>query len=408
VVVFLLGSVVGACTTSAPAGDMGTYSPTPIPASSVPGSPTPSPTAIPSLKPCTAGAVTRYRIPSQDGVQILTGSAAFSSKDAWAVGERFSGQQDPVVPNRFALIEHWDGHSWSIADTPNTGRGALFVSVSGVSGDDVWAVGSFYEKTPGRIGRKLTPLVEHWNGRSWRIVPSLKPRGGEFNGVAALGPRDVWTVGSNWILRQGTSTEQTLTEHWDGLRWRVVPSPNLDDGSILKAVSAVSPNDVWAIGASYMGFGEISRSRALVEHWNGNSWTLVATPATPATGPSPGIAEAVAALSPTDVWIGWRHNLLRWNGASWTTAPSTGDLVQTLAGPRSNDLWAGGNVLAHWDGHSWTTTAIKPGLPRGSKFNAIGLTRRGDVFAVGGLGRLFSKRFPGGHQHPFAVRQCAG
>ena len=40
--------------------------------------------------------------------------------------------------------------------------------------------------------------------------------------VAAIGPNDVWAVGSY----TGTGGYQTLTEHWDGGQWSIVPSPN--------------------------------------------------------------------------------------------------------------------------------------------------------------------------------------
>src|SRR5215475_5155211 len=41
--------------------------------------------------------------------------------------------------------------------------------------------------------------------------------------VAALGEFDAWAVGTHRPLPKGI---YPLTEHWDGQRWRLVPSPN--------------------------------------------------------------------------------------------------------------------------------------------------------------------------------------
>ncbi|HYS44322.1 MAG TPA: hypothetical protein VEM32_10130, partial [Geobacteraceae bacterium] len=60
----------------------------------------------------------------------------------------------------------------------------------------------------------------------------------EFESVAALAPDDVWAVGS----RQPSFAEfQPLIEHWDGTAWSVVPGPYLNgDTNILYGVSGSS------------------------------------------------------------------------------------------------------------------------------------------------------------------------
>src|SRR3954466_3149445 len=52
--------------------------------------------------------------------------------------------------------------------------------------------------------------------------------------------------------------------------WNVVPSPNrgtLDN--YLRGVTAVSANDIWAVGFYYNG----SVQRTLTEHWDGTNWS---------------------------------------------------------------------------------------------------------------------------------------
>jgi hypothetical protein len=64
-------------------------------------------------------------------------------------------------PNR-TLALHWDGATWLQVKTPNIGRGILanaLYSVSGVSSNDMWAVG---------IGQQA--ITVHWDGARWTTV----------------------------------------------------------------------------------------------------------------------------------------------------------------------------------------------------------------------------------------------
>jgi hypothetical protein len=222
-----------------------------------------------------------------------------------------------------------------------------------------------------------------------------------LTGVAAFSGRDVWAVGEQFNGRSSDPGGQlTLIEHWDGRRWRVVPSPNQDDGSI-QGVSAISSNDVWAVGASYVGFSEVSSARALVEHWDGKAWTRVPGPNTDGLGAYSGIIGTVATIGPRDIWISWDNHVFRWDGRAWTELHPAGRVLPLAdRGPRG--VWAGGTALSNWDGKRWTRIAMKPGLPKGSAFNAVALSPSRDVWTVGGLGYAM------GHQHPFAIRVCAG
>src|SRR5690348_15048662 len=89
-------------------------------------------------------------------------------------------------------------------------------------------------------------LTEHWDGVQWNVVPNPNPPGTQvsnLNGVSAVSSNDVWAVG-----RWGDgSYDHTLMKHWDGVQWSVVPSPDVDLGTNwLYDVSAIATNDVWA------------------------------------------------------------------------------------------------------------------------------------------------------------------
>jgi hypothetical protein len=67
----------------------------------------------------------------------------------------------------------------------------------------------------------------------------------------------------------------TLTEHWTGTSWSVVPSPNpFSTFSHLAGVAAVASNDIWAVGYGARG-GDF---KTLAIHWDGSAWGVGANP----------------------------------------------------------------------------------------------------------------------------------
>ena len=81
----------------------------------------------------------------------LQAAAVLSACNAWAVGfSNNGGGQQP-------LIEHWNGSSWKVVPAPDTGgtSGSL-ASVRAVSASSVWAVGTY--DTAMRRDRKSTRL----------------------------------------------------------------------------------------------------------------------------------------------------------------------------------------------------------------------------------------------------------
>src|SRR5206468_2921576 len=136
--------------------------------------------------------------------------------DVWTVG-----LYSPDMATYATLTEHWNGTQWSLVPSPNVGSLENYLySVAAVAANDVWAVG--YSSNYGSPQRTL---IEHWNGTQWSVVPS--PNVGSnrnyLRWVAQVGPNDVWAVGTYW---NAASVQQTLTLHWDGRAWSVVPSPN--------------------------------------------------------------------------------------------------------------------------------------------------------------------------------------
>jgi len=115
--------------------------------------------------------------PSSTG-NFLFGVAATSAGNAWAVGDYENGTADRT------LIEHWNGTAWKVVPSPNPGgsAGNVLSGVAATSAGNAWAVGDY------SIGGQEQMLIEHWNGTAWKVVPSPNPAGSAGNrlfGVAA-------------------------------------------------------------------------------------------------------------------------------------------------------------------------------------------------------------------------------
>ena len=231
-------------------------------------------------------------------VNILSGVAAVSATEAWAVGQYFAGASGDSL-----LVLRWNGQKWAQAAAPAPGSQSVLNAVTATSANDVWAVGTFITSS----GPKT--LIEHWNGTRWAQVPSPNPAGplGEItlNAVAATSASDAWAVGA---YTTGT-TDKTLIEHWDGHTWKLVASPNPAPNNRLLSVAATSAGNAWAVGTRNTSTTQLT----LILRWNGTAWKLVPSP-------SPGQLNelaGVAATSATDVW-----------GVGFFT---TGGLTQVLA-----------------------------------------------------------------------------
>ena len=143
-----------------------------------------------------------------------------------------------------SLIEHWDGVQWSVIPGPNPGSSLDYLyGVAAVSSNEVWAVGKYASPNGG-----APTLIEQWNGKKWRQVPSPSP--GMFAnvlyGVAALSSSNAWAVGE---YLPTPSAAYTLTEHWNGRAWKVIPSPSPGPSHLLRAVAEVpGTSQAWAAG----------------------------------------------------------------------------------------------------------------------------------------------------------------
>jgi len=202
--------------------------------------------------------------PSPGTAGALSGISMDSGTDGWAAGtERTSGTEK-------TLLERWNGTSWSVVASPNVGSlGAGLAAVVAVSPTKAWAVGHYVDNTD-----SVQPLVEKWNGTSWKVASTPSVGGGELTSIAAAGGQ-LWASGGYWPSM--SSYEHTLVERFDGSAWSVqtTPSPSTNQNE-LDGVAAASPQDVWAVGLYTDNIG--SSSFSLAEHFDGSTWSQVSAP----------------------------------------------------------------------------------------------------------------------------------
>jgi hypothetical protein len=272
--------------------------------------------------------------PNVGSRDTLGGVTALSPTDAWAVGSFFDASSSQVK----TLTEHWDGASWTIVPSPNADGPSTLGAIDALSANDAWAVGGFVADPFSEGGTRT--LTEHWNGTDWQVVPSpnagLEGGNGGLSGVLALAPDDVWAVGAYYPDVEFPTT-QPLIEHWDGEEWEIVPGPSRSPGpwSVLEAVSGSGPADIWAVGVRDAQVGDAFTERALILHWDGVAWKRVRAPL-PAARLTPFVLRDVVALSSTDAWaVGTVANrrshrtvVMHWDGESWKIVKSANPSAQ--------------------------------------------------------------------------------
>lgn len=317
---------------------------------------------------------TRVPSPSLMGQSNLYGVAAISDSDAWAVGSTIRSKY------RYSLIEHWNGTAWT--RVPSPAPTASLNAVAATSAGNAWAVGDTES-----AGGGLKTVIEHWDGTAWRLVPSPSPGGidDELNAIAAISASDVWVVGG--YHRNAADYGSTLIEHWNGQSWRRVPSPSPRTGFALYGVAANSAGNAWAVGYNSSGNQGVP-GYTLIEHWNGRVWRQSPNPTA-----ASGILDSVTVVPSGDAWaVGGTEIVNSPNGegvtmvahgggAVWTMVPSPspggeagGGVLSGVAETATGSAWAvgsyfgGGNgtprtLIESWNGTAWTRWALTPTRP---------------------------------------------
>jgi hypothetical protein len=195
--------------------------------------------------------------------KALNGVDCSSANSCIAVGTVNSGLATPAPTT--PIVEHWDGTTWQLMPTPDTYGGLQGISCP--RANFCFAVGS--------LG-----LIELWDGTSWSIIQPSPALGQQLEDVSCSGLLACTAVGSVGTGTVGPTGGNTSThaERWDGTGWHVqsTPNPPGSDSSQLSSVSCPLKRTCTAVGQSSAG----GVSSPLVERWFGrvNSWGIQVAP----------------------------------------------------------------------------------------------------------------------------------
>ncbi|WP_130345640.1 hypothetical protein [Herbihabitans rhizosphaerae] len=320
-----------------------------------------------AMAPASAGETEFTRVPSpnpSDTTNTLAGVYAAAPDAVWMVGD--TGYTD-------ALIERWNGRVIEVVPAaPTPGRSASLRAVDGTGRDDVWAVGSAAADTSG-IGTDT--LVQHWNGTAWSRVPS--PNLGadrdatRLFDVEAIARDNVWAIGGHTAADTTTSTPVVI--HWDGTEWRVVPTGCRSAHSI----AARTATDIWIAGRTMCHFDGST--------WTVHDLGMVGPTRIPSltdiamVGPAGAIAVGLY-TAPCPPRACYGSEVATWDGTRWQSTIASNEERLVSVHPLSpNDIWAVGSTgVRHYDGSTWTTVA-----GTGGANGDITVDQTGTVWAVG-------------------------
>jgi len=177
--------------------------------------------------------------------------------------------------------------------------------------------------------------------------------GGQFHAVSCTSATFCMAVGE-----YATSGGATLAERWNGETWSVVASPNPAGSkfSRLYAVSCTSTSNCIAVGSQFNATTKVSKT--LGERWNGKAWSIVAGAVLPGPQYSGAFLFGVGCISATFCFaVGQR---------------AVGDPVGTVV------------LVERWNGHDWSlVTTPKVADARFLRLNTVSCTSTRRCVAAG-------------------------
>jgi hypothetical protein len=215
----------------------------------------------------------------------------------------------------------------------------------------------------------------------WRVSFASKSDVSNFTDVVAVSARDVWAVGN--ITPPGLGSRRPIVKRWNGKSWRAVALPSKFSHAQLFAVAASSPTDVWVFGQWRNSSGLDGHAFAL--RWTG-SWSVAGFWKTFNL-----ISDGVV-FGPKNAWVFGAAGVRHFNGHGWTrfTLPYSLDRANAIS---QSDIWAigadnstGAPVLARWHNGQWALRQL-PALtsgPPGPVIDDVLARSDQDVWVVGG------------------------
>jgi hypothetical protein len=260
---------------------------------------------------------------------FLQGVSCPSSTECIAVGQ--------IISESRALAERWNGTEWSVLATPNTSSRSTLLSVSCSSPTNCTAVGN---------SESTLPLAERWNGTEWKTQTTPNPIGSKTTYLAGVSCTSASSCTAVGLYEPSTGVRKTLAESWNGSEWKIQSTAN--PGSAKNELNGVSCTSSTACTASGWYVNAQGIEVTLVERWNGNSWTVQATP-NPSGAKASSFNAVSCGSSSTCTAVGTytnssgAHVMLAesWTGSEWriqSTPSPSGALESELNGVSCSSL----------------------------------------------------------------------
>ncbi len=127
------------------------------------------------------------------------------------------------------LAERWDGRRWSLlpSPTPPSNDDVQLVGISCPGAKQCFAVGYRFDVSQsggGELGGTVDPIIVHWDGSTWSSVRAATAPGAfltTLSGISCVSAKNCFAVGATF----SNTAAGPLIEHWNGVKWSIVPSP---------------------------------------------------------------------------------------------------------------------------------------------------------------------------------------
>jgi putative hemolysin len=257
------------------------------------------------------------------------------------------------------LAERWNGHAWRVvpAVTPSSQPNNFFAGVACPASSACIGVGGSFTNDPN--APSTGSFAERWNGHAWTLqpTPTQSTPGGFLGGV--------WCKSATACIATGSTNAGTLAERLSGTTWSVLPTPNppATQGAGLGSISCTSLSACTSTGLAFGSPGGFP-PQTLAERWNGVRWRIQPTPLLPGVSDISNFSVACPAQSSCIAAGGFENDgpgaktlTERWR-ASGTSAPPT---APAAFSPRAYLGGAGCIRAAIGEGFAVRVAVTRPG-----------------------------------------------
>jgi hypothetical protein len=201
------------------------------------------------------------------------------------------------------------------------------------------------------------PTARASTSSGWSIITSPSTGSSQSDllmGTACTNAWNCWAVGGAFSSLGNNSQPNAMVDHWNGSTWSVGPNvtPADSQASLLWSVNCVTASDCWAVGAQEAGSAQ--SPVILAEQWNGSVWSVVPTPSVS------GYLFSVTCTGASDCW-------------------AVGNNLDNQKNPLNG-------IIFHWDGTQWSQVPRASSGQPYDQFDSVTCTTSTDCWAVGYAG----------------------